>query len=72
MIDYTKISILFSSTLGIITGVLTPIIIIKLIFNKFRTTKTKLYSNMEEDLTIIYLNFNKYKNQLNKNSTSKS
>lgn len=31
-----------------------------------------MYSNIEEDLTIIYLDFHRDKNQLNKNLTSKS
>ena len=72
IIDYTKISVIFSSTLGMVIGILIPILFIKFIFNRLRIPKTKLYSNIEEDLTIIYLNFNKYKNQLNKNLTSKS
>jgi len=71
VIDYTKIGVIFGTTLGIIAIVIFSLLIIKFLISSFKTSKSKLYSKIEEDLTIIYLNFDKYKNQLNKNSSSK-
>lgn len=72
IIDYTKISIIFGSTLGMVIAFLIPILIIKLLFNQLKSSKLKLFSSIEEDLTIIYLDFKKYKNQLKKKTTSES
>lgn len=70
-IDSDKVAVIFGSTLGIITTLVFSIIVIKWAIDKIRSSKTKLYSSIEEDLTHIYLNFDNYKNQLNKNLTSK-
>lgn len=65
-IDTTKISIILGSTLGIIIGFLIPIIILKLIINNLFISKKTIRSNLSDDFSYIYLNFNKYKNQLSK------
>ena len=65
-IDTTKISVILGSTLGIIIGFLIPIIIFKIIINKPFTSKKTIRSNLSDDLSYIYLNFDKYKNQLSK------
>mgnify|MGYP004544179385 FL=1 len=65
-IDTTKISVILGSTLGIIIGFLIPIIILKLIINNLFISKKAIRSNLSDDLSYIYLNFNKYKNQLSK------
>lgn len=65
-IDTTKISVILSSTLGILLGFLVPIIIFKIIINKLFISKKTIRSNLSDDLSYIYLNFNKYKNQLSK------
>ena len=65
-IDTTKISVILSSALGIIIGFLIPIIIFKIIINKSFTSKKTIRSNLSDDLSYIYLNFDKYKNQLSK------
>ena len=65
-IDTTKISVILGSTLGIIIGFLIPIIIFKIIINKLFVSKKTIRSNLSDDLSYIYLNFNKYKNQLSK------
>lgn len=65
-IDTTKISIIFGSTLGIIIEFLIPIIILKLIINNIFISKKTIRSNLSDDFSYIYLNFNKYKNQLSK------
>lgn len=65
-IDTTKISVILGSTLGIIIGFLIPIIIFKIIINKLFISKKTIRSNLSDDLSYIYLNFNKYKNQLSK------
>lgn len=65
-IDTTKISVILGSTLGIIIGFLIPIIIFKIIINKSFTSKKTIRSNLSDDLSYIYLNFDKYKNQLSK------
>lgn len=70
-IDITKISVILGSTAGIIIGFLIPIIIIKLIINGVVIPKKKLQSNLSENLTYIYLNFDKYKNQLSKQNNPK-
>lgn len=64
--DYTKISIILGSSLGIIICLLVPILIIKFIISNIIFSKEKLHSDISEDLTYIYFNFNKYTNQLNK------
>ena len=65
-IDTTKISVILGSTLGIIIGFLIPIVIFKIIINKLFISKKTIRSNLSDDLSYIYLNFNKYKNQLSK------
>ena len=65
-IDTTKISVILSSTLGIIIEFLLPIIIFKIIINMMFIPKKTLHSNLSDDLSYIYLNFDKYKNQLSK------
>lgn len=65
-IDTTKISVILGSTLGILLGFLVPIIIFKIIINKLFIPKKTIRSNLSDDLSYIYLNFNKYKNQLSK------
>lgn len=65
-IDTTKISIILGSTLGIIIGFLIPIIILNLFINNLFISKKTIRSNLSDDLSYIYLNFNKYKNQLSK------
>ena len=65
-IDTTKISIILGSTLGIIIGFLIPIIILNLLINNLFISKKTIRSNLSDDLSYIYLNFNKYKNQLSK------
>lgn len=65
-IDTTKISIILGSTLGIIIEFLIPIIILKLIINNIFISKKTIRSNLSDDFSYIYLNFNKYKNQLSK------
>lgn len=65
-IDTTKISVILGSTLGIIIGFLIPIVIFKIIINKLFISKKTIRSNLSDDLSYIYLNFNKYKNHLSK------
>lgn len=65
-IDTTKISVILSSTLGILLGFLVPIIVFKIIINKIFISKKTIRSNLSDNLSYIYLNFNKYKNQLSK------
>lgn len=69
-IDTTKISVILGSALGIIIGFLIPIIIFKIIINKSFTSKKTIRSNLSDDLSYIYLNFDKYKNQLSKKAIS--
>ena len=66
LIGKPKISVILSSTLGILLGFLVPIIIFKIIINKLFISKKTIRSNLSDDLSYIYLNFNKYKNQLSK------
>ena len=65
-IDMTKISVILGSTAGIIISFIIPIIIIKIVINGIIIPKKRLQSNLSEDLSYIYLNFDKYKNQLSK------
>lgn len=67
-IDFTKITIILSSTFGVIIVFLIPIIIIYFLINSIIIPKNKIKSDLSEDLSYIYLNFDKYKNQLNKKS----
>lgn len=63
-IDTTKISVILGSTLGIMIVFLISIITLKLIINNLFISKKTMRSNLSDDLSYIYLNFNKYKNQL--------
>lgn len=65
-IDTPKVSVILSSTLGILLGLLVPIIIFKIMINNIFISKKTIRSNLSDDLSYIYLNFNKYKNQLSK------
>lgn len=70
-LDITKISVILGSTTGIIIVFLIPIIFFKFFINGIVIPKKRLQSNLSEDLTYIYLNFDKYKNQLSKQNNPK-
>lgn len=65
-IDYTKISVIFGNSIGFIIVALIPILIFKYIIDIITSSKEKLHSELSEDLSYIYINFDKYKNQLTK------
>lgn len=65
-INFNKLSLILNSTSIYIILIVIPIIIIKFIINIIIIPKRKLYSQLSEDLSFIYLNFNKYKNKLSK------
>lgn len=65
-IDTTKISVILGSTIGILIEFLIIIIILNLVINVLFISKKTIRSNLSDDLSYIYLNFNKYKNQLSK------
>ena len=65
-LDYSKISVILSSSIGIIAILLIPILTFKTLIISIIFSKEKLHSNISADLTYIYFNFDKYKNQLNK------
>lgn len=65
-LDYTKISIILGTTLGYIIILVFIIGIIKLFLNGILIPKKKIISSLSQDLTYIYINFDKYKNQLSK------
>ncbi len=67
-IDYTKISVILNSTLGIIIISL----IIKAIVKFSYFSQESIQSALADDLTYIYMNFDKYKNQLTKNKNEDS
>lgn len=70
-IDTTKISVILDSTAGIIIVFLISIIFLNFFINSVVISKKRLHSNLSEDLTYIYLNFDKYKNQLSKQNNPK-
>lgn len=70
-IDTTKISVILGSTAGIIIVFLISIIFLNFFINSVVISKKRLHSNLSEDLTYIYLNFDKYKNQLSKQNNPK-
>lgn len=70
-IDTTKISVILGSTAGIIIVFLISIIFLNFFINSVVISKKRLQSNLSEDLTYIYLNFDKYKNQLSKQNNPK-
>ena len=65
-IDYTKISVIFGNSIGFIIVALIPILILKYIIDRITFSKEKLHSELSEDLSYIYINFDRYKNQLTK------
>ena len=65
-IDYQKISLILGSTIGYIVYLLIPIIFFKFIINSVILQKTKIQSQLSEDISYVYINFNKYINQLTK------
>lgn len=65
-IDYSKITIILGSTIGIIIVFMFPIFIFKIIIDSAILPKEKLHFKISEDLSHIYINFDKYKNQLSK------
>src|SRR5699024_8436490 len=70
-IDITNISDIIVSNKIIIIVFLIPIIFLKFFINTVVIPKKILQSNLSEDLTYIYLNFDKYKNQLSKQNNPK-
>ena len=70
-IDTAKISVILGSTAGIIIVFLISIIFLNFFINSVVIPKKRLQSNLSEDLTYIYLNFDKYKNQLSKQNNPK-
>lgn len=67
-IDYTKLSIIFGSTLGIIFIFLVIFAFFKITFKFSYFSKESIQSELVDDLTYIHMNFDKYKNQLAKKS----
>lgn len=67
-IDYNKISVIYGTSIGYILIAILPIIIIKLIINNIAFSKEKLHLELSDKLSYIYINFDKYKNQLTKKS----
>lgn len=65
-IDYTKISAILTPTLGIILFCIIIFLFIKLTFKFSYFSQESIQSSLADDLTYIYINFNKYKNQLTK------
>lgn len=65
-IDYKKISVVFGTTIGFVIVALIPILLIKILINNITFSKEKLHSELSEDLSFIYINFDKYKNKLTK------
>lgn len=66
-IDYTKLSIISESTLGIIFIFIVIFAFFKITFKFSYFSKKSIQSELVDDLTYIYMNFDKYKNQLTKN-----
>ncbi len=67
-LDYQKISIILGSTIGYMICIFIPILFFKLLINSIILSKKKIQSQLSEDLSYIYLNFNKYKSKLTKKS----
>jgi len=65
-LDYNKVSLLLSTATGYIITLTIPILVLKLLINSIFLSKSKIYSELSENLSYIYLNFNKYVNQLTK------
>ena len=65
-IDYTKISVIYGTSTGYILIAIVPIILIKLIINNIAFSKEKLHLELSDKLSYIYINFDKFKNQLTK------
>lgn len=65
-INLEKISIIFGYSFKIILSFLIPIILFKRILNQIFISKDFVRTKLIDDLYYIYLNFDKYKNQLSK------
>lgn len=65
-IDYTKVSIIYGTSIGYMLIAIIPIIIIKLIIDNIAFSKEKLHTELSDKLSYIYINFDKFKNQLAK------
>lgn len=52
------------STLAVLLCTLVPILIVKFIIDIFKNPKDKRYTNLINDLSYIYVNFDKFKKQL--------
>ena len=65
-IDYDKISVIYGTSIGYILIAIIPIIMIKLIINNIAFSKEKLHLEISDKLSYIYINFDKFKNQLTK------
>ena len=65
-LDFTKISIILGSSLGIAILLSILIFIFNTIIKSAFFTKEKLHSDLSEDLIYIYINYEKYKKQLTK------
>lgn len=69
-LDYQKISIILGSTIGYMICIFIPILFLKMIINSVILPKKKIQSQLSEDLSYIYLNFNKYISKLAKKSNA--
>lgn len=63
-IDMTKLSVIMGSTIGYIIIIIFGIGMIKSIISGIIIPKQKSQSEISEDLTYIYINYNKFKNKL--------
>lgn len=65
-IDYNKISVIYGTSIGYMLIAIIPIIMIKLIIDNTAFSKEKLHTELSDKLSYIYINFDKFKNQLTK------
>ncbi len=65
-IDDAKVLIIYGTSIGYILIAIIPIMMIKLIINNIAFSKEKLHTELSDKLSYVYINFNKFKNQLTK------
>lgn len=65
-LNFNKLNMILDSVSIYVALIVVPIIVLKFLMNTIFIQKKELYSQLSDDMSYIYINFNKYKHKLSK------
>ncbi len=67
-LNFNKLTTILDSVSIYVALIVIPIIVLKFLMNTIFIPKKEIYSQLSDDMSYIYINFNKYKHKLSKKS----